>query len=266
MLKIVIYGNDARFKTLAEFFKDKYQVIYCNELPQSSHVKDCDILVLPLPCNMENTDAENLFGTLKPDTLVLGGKVSEKLKSVANQYNIELYDYYTDEFETLNAIPSAEGAIEVAMNQTDFTLCGSMVFVLGFGRIGKILAKMLSGIGAKVTVCARRKESLALAKGLGFKTVPLQSLGSHISRADIIFNTIPSLILDRTVLKNIKKEGLVIDLASKPGGVDFDCAKELGIKTIHALGLPAKTSPETSSEILCNSICSFIEERRTNGT
>ena len=111
-----------------------------------------------------------------------------------------------------------------------------------------------------------RKESLALAKALGFKTESLYNLYPCTTNADVIFNTIPSLVLNRENLSNINKDTLIIDLASKPGGVDFDCAKELGIKTIHALGLPAKTSPKTSSRILCRCICSLIEERRSNGT
>ncbi len=136
---------------------------------------------------------------------------------------------------------------------------------MGFGRIGKVLAKMLSGIGADVTVCARRKESLALAVGLGFKTCHIKNLAMQINQANLVFNTIPALILTPQILESTGKDALIIDLASRPGGVDFDYAEKLGIRTIHALGLPAKTSPETSSQILCNCINSFIAERRTNG-
>lgn len=256
--KIVISGGDARFTALKDILKNKYEII--------TDIRKCNILILPLPCNMENAKAEKLFSDLSPDTLVIGGKISKNIDLIAARHNIKLYDYYTDEFEMLNAIPSAEGAIEVAMRETDFTLCGSKSMVLGYGRIGKTLAKMLSGIGSDVTVSARRKESLALAKALGFKTQCLYNLCSPLCEADIIFNTIPSLILNRENLLNIKKDALIIDLASKPGGVDFESADELGLKTIHALGLPAKTSPKTSSETLCKCICSFIEERRTNGT
>lgn len=256
--KIVISGTDARFIALKECLKKEFEII--------SDIKECDILILPLPCNMESAEAEKLFGSLKPNALVLAGKVSDNINRTAKQYNINLKDYYTDEFEILNAIPSAEGAIEIAMQETDFTLSGSKTVVLGYGRIGKVLAKMLNGIGSDVTVSARRKESLATAKSLGLKTQSLYNLAPCIKDADIIFNTIPSLILNRENLLNVKKDALIIDLASKPGGVDFKCAENLGIKTIHALGLPAKTSPKTASGILANSIYSFIEERRTNGT
>lgn len=275
--KIVILGGDLRFQSLADKLGDKYSVkLYNNQnnisLPD---IKLCDFLILPLPAtqgnstiisSMENTDLRDIFPLLKSSCVVLSGKISEKTNLLAKNHNINIYNYYTDEFETLNAIPSAEGAIEIAMNQTDFTLCGSKILVLGFGRIGKTLSKMLSGLGADITVCARRAESLALAKALGFKNLNLKYLSSQLGFADIVFNTIPSMIMDKENLNNTKKDVLIIDLASKPGGVDFDYASSLGIKTIHALGLPAKTSPKTSSNILSDCICSFIEERRTNGT
>lgn len=275
--KIVILGGDLRFSALAQSLRGKYNVSCFQSIREisSPFIQSCDFLVLPLPCTSGNstvlnsspdTNLKDIFPLLNKNALVLAGKVPDNLYSLAKQQQVNIYDYYTDEFETLNAIPSAEGAIEIAMNQTDFTLCGSKAAVLGFGRIGKTLAKMLSGIGAKVTVCARRKESLALARALGFKVQSLYNLSPCLRNTDIVFNTIPSLILDQTNLLNIKKDTLIIDLASKPGGVDFKCAEELGLKTIHALGLPVKTSPKTSSEILVDSICSLIEERRTNGT
>lgn len=275
--KIVILGGDARFEVLYQDLKSKYDTTFFAEekdLPLSAF-KACDYLILPLPCTLGNStilkfspklDLNDIFPHLSHNCHVLAGKVPENLKRLALQHNIDIYDYYTDEFEVLNAIPSAEGAIEIAMRETDFTLCGSKIYVLGYGRIGKILSKMLSGIGAEVTVLARRKESLAMAKAMGLKVCSLSSMACFIKDADIIFNTIPSLILNHEILSDIKKDTLIIDLASSPGGVDFTNAEHLGLKTIHALGLPAKTSPKTSSEILSRCISSYIEERRTNGT
>ena len=43
------------------------------------------------------------------------------------------------------------------------------------------------------------------------------------------------MILDKKRLERVRKDCIIIDLASKPGGVDFDAAKERGIKAILAL-------------------------------
>ncbi len=266
--KIVILGGDKRFIHLSSCLSAEHL-----KSPDLSIIKSCDILILPLPSTLgnttilncgENTDLKDIFALLKKGTAVFAGKVPECVYELAQDFEISVTDYYTDEFEVLNAVPSAEGAIKIALERTDFTICGSNCLVLGFGRIGKILCKMLSGLGADVTAAARRSEVLAMIKCLGFKSRDIYDLSKSLSRADIIFNTVPSLVLDRKNLLNVKKEALIIDLASKPGGCDFESAKALEIDTVHALGLPGIIAPKTSSEILTDCICSLIE-RRTNG-
>lgn len=276
--KIVILGGDKRFFNLAQHLKMHYKVEFF-EFPTlevaSNSVKGCDCLILPLPCtcagstmlnNSNNVDLKNIFKVVNKNAIVLAGKVYENLYNLAEHHKIRLIDYYTDEFEMLNAVPSAEGAIKIAMEHTDFTLSSSKCLILGFGRIGKILSKMLCGIGADVTVAARNPEALALIKALGMNCLNIYDLNSSLKESDIIFNTVPSLILDKKNLLNVKKDGLIIDLASKPGGCDFESADKLNLKFIHALGLPGKIAPKTSSDIIINCICSLIEERRTNGT
>ena len=137
-----------------------------------------------------------------------------------------------------NAVPTAEGAIEIAITETPFTIHGSKSLVLGYGKIGKILSKDLYALGAQTYVEARKYADLAMIEGHGYEPLPLDNLKDHIHEFDIIFNTIPSLILDDEILTKVKKDALIIDLASKPGGIDFDAAKAYGLKVIWALSLP----------------------------
>jgi dipicolinate synthase subunit A len=99
------------------------------------------------------------------------------------------------------------------------TLHGSGALVLGYGRIGKVLSNMLAGIGARVTVEARKCEDLSWIASYGYQGIHISELGKAIGQFDVIFNTIPSMVLDRQILRNVKKNALIIDLASKPGGV-----------------------------------------------
>jgi dipicolinate synthase subunit A len=131
---------------------------------------------------------------------------------------------------------------------------------LGFGRIGKILARMLLGIGANVTVEARKYQDLAWIKSYGYNGVHLNQLEKVIGNYDVIFNTIPSVILDTEILSKIKKDCLVIDLASKPGGVDFEMARDMGLKVIWALSLPGKVAPNTAGNIIKDTIFNIIDE------
>ena len=159
-----------------------------------------------------------------------------------------------------NAVPTAEGAIEIAITETPFTIHGSKSLVLGYGKIGKILSKDLYALGAQTYVEARKYADLAMIEGHGYEPLPLDNLKDHIHEFDIIFNTIPSLILDDEILTKVKKDALIIDLASKPGGIDFDAAKSYGLKVIWALSLPGKIAPVSSGAIIKDTIMNIIKE------
>lgn len=159
-----------------------------------------------------------------------------------------------------NAVPTAEGAIEIAMTETPITIHGSKCLVTGYGKIGKILSKMLCGLGAQTYVEARKYADLAMIEGHGYEPLALGELKSRIGEFDIIFNTVPAMIFDENILKNVKKDALIIDLASKPGGVDFEAAKELGVRVIWALSLPGKVAPTTSGAIIKDTIMNMLKE------
>ena len=176
--------------------------------------------------------------------------------------NMQLYDYSKrEEFAVNNAIPTAEGAIQVAMQEYAGTINSSRCLVAGFGRIGKILSKMLAGLGAKVTASARKPKDIAWINLLGYSAILTYSLAASkadLAGFDIIFNTIPSLIFDSTVLSKLSKNTIIIDLASLPGGVDFDAARKLKIKAVQALALPGKVAPKSDGEIIKNTVYNMI--------
>ena len=229
-------------------------------------------IVLPLPYT---TDGKNintplykysigiseLFEYLSSKNRILAGRCDPKLKAMAESNRVMLIDYLCrEELAMLNAIPTAEGAIQIAMEETPFTLHSSKCLVIGNGRIGKILAKMLHGIGAKVTVSSRKKGDMAYDFAMGYDTVNTSELGECIGEYDVVFNTAPSLIVDFDLLSKMKKKVLIIDLASKPGGVDFDEARRRGVKVIWALSLPGKVAADTAGDIICNTILNIMNE------
>ena len=145
-----------------------------------------------------------------------------------------------EELAILNAISTAEGTIELAIFNTDKIIHGSKCLILGFGRIGKVLAKKLDGLNVKVTCAARKNEDFAWIEANGYNMTNINNIGQNLSEYDIIINTVPHLILDKEKLEYIRKDCLLIDLASKPGGIDFIEAENKGLKTIWALALPRK--------------------------
>ena len=236
-----------------------------------------DAVVLPLPYSNDGKNintplfkqtipVSEVFGNLSSKTRILAGRCDAKIKSIADDHRIMLIDYLCrEELAVLNGIPTAEGAIQIAMEETPYTLHSSKCLVIGNGRIGKILAKMLDGIGANVTVAARKKGDQAFAYAMGCNCCSISDLNARIDDFDIIFNTAPSMILDYHLLSKLKKNVLIIDLASKPGGVDFDEARRLGIKVIWALSLPGKVTADTAGDIISSTILNIIDEMEANG-
>ena len=155
-----------------------------------------------------------------------------------------------EELTVKNAIPTAEGAIQIAMEKSQITIHDSKCLVLGFGRIGKILAKMLNGFGAEVYCEARKQQDLAWIKTYGYRPVHLNDVEKVLGQCDFIFNTIPFMILDERKLNLINKQSIIIDLASKPGGIDFETAKKLDLQVDWALALPGKVASKTAAKYI----------------
>jgi len=173
------------------------------------------------------------------------------VKKIANEYKINIIDLNEfNEFAILNAIATAEGAICDAIGNSEINLHSSKALVLGFGRCGKILANKLKGMEVKLSVAARKKEDLAFIEAYGYEPLELKQMDAVIDEFDFIFNTIPKLVLDESLLYKLKKDCTIVDIASAPGGVDFETAENLGLKAILSLGIPGKVAPKTSAEII----------------
>jgi len=268
----ILAGKGFQINTLG--WKDvKHENIQVfNEL--SSELFNCHVLMLPIPyCDKNgnitglNTDVklDMLLKNLKPGTIVIYGKEDHAFLKTAGEYSFCSYDILKEEsFAVLNAIPTAEGAIQRAMERTNITLHGANTLILGYGRIGKVLSRMLYGIGSHVTVMARKNEDIAWITERGYKPVLPDKLDYVLGSQDIIFNTIPSMVLDRARLSKIKVECIVIDLASLPGGVDFAAARDLGIKASHDLSLPGIVAPKSAAKIICQVTEEIIKRHYQN--
>ncbi|MGM0470665.1 MAG: dipicolinate synthase subunit DpsA [Bacillota bacterium] len=205
---------------------------------------------------------EQFFAQLEPGTLFMIGIADNKLKSYCQEYSIELIQLAKlDELAIKNSIPTAEGAIQTAMEESEITLHSNNSIVLGLGRVGLTQARMLAGLGSKTYGAARKPGVRARAKELGIIPVKFEELADVISKMDFIFNTVPALVLDRKILKQVKSEALIIDLASAPGGTDFTAAEELGLKAKLTLGLPGQVAPKSAGEILGQIVPRLIKER-----
>ena len=287
-ITFLVVGGDLRqvytAKKLAEQYKvyasgfDKNIIDFGNAVHIDHNMKldeQVDYIVLPLPVSTNgifvnapfcrnNISLASLTPLIKSGGAVLGDKIDQSSMKIFSKCGIETIDYFErEELNVLNAVPTAEGAIQIAMEEMATTIYGQKVLVTGFGRISKVLVKILNALGADVTVTARKYSDLSWAEIYGCKAVHTSAVSDDmLSGFSLIFNTVPAVIFDEKRLRQINSSALIIDLASKPGGVDFNAAGNLGVKVVWALSLPGKVAPVTSGEIIACTVLNILKERR----
>lgn len=225
----------------------------------------CNTIVCPVPfsrdkvnilstCSADedlNLNIDYFISCLNKDHRVFGGDLNANVIESLNYKKIPFYDFMQTEAVSIkNAVATAEGTIAEAIKLSPINLHNHPCLILGYGRCAKILADKLKGLSMNVTVSARNADQLAMAESYGYDTVRLDKFPDLADGFDFIFNTIPAMILDESVLKLMKKSALIIDIATNPGGTDFEKCRELGIKAYLCLGLPGKYAPLSSAEIL----------------
>ena len=284
---ITILGGDVRQLTAADVLQrhghtvvvtgfDTYEGIKSRSPEEALH--GADTLLLPIP--VIRNDRVNLpFSSLKLTvpallqlldtadhtlTAVFGGVLPPTLTEALAARGLRVIDLCEDErFNLLNAIPTAEGALAVAMEHLPITLHGASVAVLGFGRIGKTLCRLLQALGASVTAVARHEADLAYAECCGYRALSYRELAAAAGHLDLIFNTVPATVVTEDILTALPPAGRrIIDLASRPYGVDTDAALRHGVQVIHALSLPGKVAPATAGAIVAQCLERRLEEVR----
>ncbi|MBP0973330.1 MAG: dipicolinate synthase subunit A, partial [Oscillospiraceae bacterium] len=266
---ILVAGGDLRYGYTAQALAEHYEVWAVGFTRQflpderirlvetaADGLPLCDVLLLPMPVSedgvlvnapysRQHLPLAGFLPKIREGGLVLGGRFG-KAQALFTQAGIETVDYLArEELSMRNAVPTAEGAIQILLEEMPRTIFGSKMLVLGFGRIGIRMAMLLTALGADVTVVARDPAARAYAEMLGCRSIPFAALPEHAAGADVICNTVPATVIDKNVLQAMQPEALVLDLASKPGGVDWEAAQTLGRRVVWALSLPGKTAPVT---------------------
>ena len=271
-INFCIIGGDLRSFFLAKILsKEKYEVkLYgfdklenfkeCEKYEEM--IRNSNSIVLPIPFSKDNQyinmpfsnkdiAIREMFYYLENKTIFVGN-IHQELKEELHRKHNQVIDFMEKvEFAILNAIPTAEATIEIILKNTKKILQNSNCFIMGFGRIGKVLAYKLKGLSAKVTCMITNEVERAWAVAYGYETISIENLQKNCTKLkqyDIIINTIPKVIF-KEELKQFKKETLVIDLASKPYGIDRKIAEQEKLNFIEALGLPRKISTNDFSKI-----------------
>ena len=289
--KYLVLGGDLRNVKLAKMLADDGNKVYSFGLDRSDEILDdgrienctnlksaiekAQIIIAPVPfsSNGENINApfshdkimiEDLIKQNK-DKIFITGSIKDSIKKELDEKYLEVIDIMKrDDLAILNTIATAEGTIEVAIKNTDKILQGSKVLILGFGRVGKIVANKFSKLSAIVTCAARKVSDLAWIKAYGYNSLNINDMLYDLKDFDIIINTVPQTILKEKELKHVNSEALLIDLASAPGGIDGKAAVNMGLNFIWALALPGRIAPTSSAKFIKDTVYTILDEMSKN--
>lgn len=234
-----------------------------------------DGILLPIPGVHDGGKIETTFSSetiiltkemiakTKKECVIYAGVITPYLQEIQCAANRKMVAIFArDDVAIFNSIPTAEGALMLAIENTPVTIHQANVMILGFGRVGKTVARLFHSVGAKVSVCIRKPEDAARVNEMGMMPLFMHTLPEAAKNQAIFINTVPHLVLNANILDHVDKAALIIDLASKPGGTDFAYAKKLGIQTLWSLGLPAKVAPKTAGEIIGNVLAELLIENQ----
>lgn len=252
-MTIAIVGGDARFAHLAELLRARGYDVLAD--PPAERLAEADGIVTQNPVKNADLDMATILAHMRPDArLILHG---------SNYCGIPMSAHCTDlmqdvDFVLKNAQLTAEGAVSAAMNASKGALCRSRCLIVGYGRIAQYLTRMLLGLGARVTVAARRPEMRQAATRAGAQTCNCaeEALANALSQADFAFSTPPVQLLTEPVLRRAAPDAQIIDLASPPYGVDLEAARALGVRAWRESGLPGRYCPLAAAQV----IAEFVEK------
>lgn len=237
-------------------------------------VKSAMTVVAPIPMSKDNKHitvldkkdnpltVEELLSYMDRDQFLIAGSMTMYAEEFCVKNGIMHLDLMKSyEFSILNSIATAEGAIAHAVNNSIINIHKSSGLVLGYGRVGKVLANKLKALEMKVAVCARSRKDLTDIYVNGMESLEYSQLEDEIHKFDFVFNTVPSVVLDRNILGRLSANTIIIDVASPPGGLDLEAAKELNLKVHICQGIPGKIAPLSSAKIIADEIYPILKER-----
>lgn len=267
-MRYAVLGGDMRFAHLASllnesgreaaaFFQEKAgeEALAAADLRKYS----CIITNWPMrrPLGEGEIDDDEIMESILPGSVLLlcgPGHPREK------RWDLQYINLWEDEaLLQENAWLTAEAAVASAMRKNRLSLAGMKCMVIGYGRIGRALARILLNMGARVMVLSEKEGKRAHAREVGAEAAVTDEICNVLPGQKLVFSTPPAVIMDRAVLEKADGDAIIIDLASPPYGVDLEAAQELGLNACREPGLPGRWCPMSAARAIYNAVLRWEE-------
>lgn len=260
-MSLWVLGGDARSRYAAAHLRTLGHCVWTYGVPETTDIalpQTLDCVVLPFPSfaadclrGGKKVEIAQVLSRVREGSVVFGGGFGAWEKEFTCR-GASVRDLFGAEpMTTQNAIPTAEGAICLAVDFSPVTLYGAKCLVVGFGRCGRAIAERLKALGSDVTVSARRECDYLAAKTLGCRTEETAVWAWGLAEYDLIFNTVPAEVFTAEQVAALKRDCVFLDLASTPS------VPEEARRSLHyhlAPALPARFSPKTAGILYAEAI------------
>lgn len=231
MIDYVLVGQDKRLEELNQLLKQAGKQTVCAQSEK------------------EMEQLKSL--SIEKETVCVTGKIPKEIETALEKKGAVFFHMLTDErCRSFNAVATAEGAIAHAMILSQWNIDGSEAVVLGFGVCGSVLAEKLKALGANTTVVVRRKETARLACANGYQTLNFEEFEQQSAKFQYLFNSVPAMVIPASVIGQLRKDSVIIDIASGAGGVDYEAAMAAHIKAVQILRIPGRFASKSSAKKL----------------
>ena len=234
MAAYLLIGQDKRLEELYKMLKQKgKQVMHISKEPEKEI--------------WERYPIER-----RKKTVCVVGRIPQEIETALSEKGAVFFHMLTDKrCKSFNAIATAEGAIAHAVIMSPWNIEGSTVCVTGYGTCGRVLAEKCRALGAQTTVAVRREETAKKAFQDGFQVIRTEELAEKAGEFQYFFNTVPAVLFTDAVLEKLRKDVVLIDIASNEGGVDYCAAEERQLNAVQILKIPGRFAAKSSAKKLC---------------
>ncbi|MBQ7542413.1 MAG: hypothetical protein IJT44_09015 [Clostridia bacterium] len=270
-MHFIVAGGDARLDYTAEVLRERGYTVTRTKADAGEDYADAHLLILPVPLSRDGVHVQSgcaqtplrihaLADKLPSDAQVFCGMPKDAAEPFFRR-GVRLYDYAArEEFAVRNAAPTAEGVAQILLQTLPITIRGARILITGYGRTARACARLLSAMGAHVTIAARRCSALAFADTDGYRSLYLRELPRFMHEMDAVVNTVPATVLTRDVLEAMRRDCPILEIASAPYGTDMGEARRLGVRVQIAPSLPGKVAPKTAGTILADTVLNILKE------
>lgn len=274
---IAIFVTDQRQKNLAGYLPGTKVLLDWHNVQDQTRaedfVKNSRYLIFPTPVSrlnrhpkIEDILKHELITGTNNDKIVIGGAFTDKWTQYLQMHEIAYFDLMKEEkVAQKNAYITAEATVAEILKYSDYSICGQKIIVCGYGRCGKCVADLLAAMGAKVTVLARSAKARRAARCDGHEAVDFSYGPEEVYGAHTIVNTVPAQVIREPMIQEMHRDTVIIDIASRPGGVDLVAAERREIKVVAALGLPGLYITKSSAKVFADAIIDQMQLQQCKG-